>query len=320
LQLPKYFKNYHSPLAIELPRPHESNRLISCKIHSFGAVSLTYQIPFDDTLSNVRKSFESLRNQFQEQSVTDVKSVFKKIEPFITQKKLFHMQANYSLIQVNPSEHIATIKQLKEQLGGVIASMMRFETETLSEFQKNEILDSTLGYFRGDVLIVDTDASFIYDKEYVEVLDLFEFANIQQLELRYFDRLLDQQLNRIYEGEETLRPSWRTYMPFMGITRRDPMEALGKLKVDISVITERLGGSIKLAGEPYFAELYDLLTRKLDIKNWQQSIDRKLSIVHDIQGTYQHKVDMTRQDLLEVLIILLIFIEMIVGVLSYIKA
>ena len=38
--LSKYFKNYHTPLAVELPHPHSSSRLISTKLHNFGVISL----------------------------------------------------------------------------------------------------------------------------------------------------------------------------------------------------------------------------------------------------------------------------------------
>ena len=317
LQLPKYFKNYHTPLAVELPHPHQSSRLISSKIHSFGVVSLTYKIPFSSTLEDVRTIFEETHNHSQEESIIDAKSIFKRTQKYITQPHFFHMQSHYALIQVNPSDTV-NVADLKGQLGGVIASTLRFETETLSEYQKDTILDATLGYFRGDLLVVDTDASFIYNKEYEEVLDLFEFVNIQLLELRYFDRLLDKQLNRIYEGD-TRGPHLLSYIPFIGPTKRDPVEALGKLKVDISVITERLEGSIKLAGEPYIEELYDLLIDRLDLGNWRQSIERKLNIVESIQRTYQQRIQTTREDILSVLIVILIFIELVVGILHYMK-
>jgi len=313
LQLPKYFKNYHTPLAIELPHPHESTKLSSCKIHSFGAVSLTYKIPFADTLENVRKEFGELHNQYLEQSVIDVKSVFKKVQPYVNQPKLFQMRAHYLVLQLDKLPPGMSATQLKEQFGGVIASTLRFETQTLSEYQKNDILESSVGYFRGELTIIDTDAAFVYDREYEEILDLFEFANLQHLELRYFDRVLDQQLNKIYEGGEGFKIPLSAYLPFTGPTK-GPVEALGKLKVDISVITERLEGSIKLAGEPYVAELYELLSQNLDLKNWHQSIERKLDIIHDIQSNHQHRIDVLREDTLTVLIIVLIMIELIVAI------
>jgi len=84
------------------------------------------------------------------------------------------------------------------------------------------------------------------------------------------------------------------------------------------VITERLEGSIKIIGEPYYSELYELLVEKLDLANWRNSIDRKLSLT-TYKAHTQHKIDVVRGDMLSVLIIILIFIELIVGILEYSK-
>lgn len=318
LQLPKHFKQYHVPLAIELPHPHATSHCISSKIHSFGAISLIYKIPFTDTLENLRVNCNELANKYQEQSVIDAKSIYKKIVPFITQPKFFQTSASYVIIQVDPQPTALDLMQLQKEYGSTIASTLRFETEILSEFQKNEILDSAIGYFRGSLIVIDIDAAFVYEEEYTDIIDLFEFANIQQLELRFFDRLLDQQLNLIYEREVKTLP-WGAYLPFFGTFFSDPIGQLGKLKADISVITERLESSIKIAGEPYYSEIYNLLVEKLNLKNWRDGIDRKLRIVEDVQTVYQRKVDTNREDLFSVLIIILIFVELVFGILSYLK-
>ncbi len=318
LSLPKYFKNYNAPLAIELPHPNESARCISVKLHNFGAISLTYKIPYTGTLENFRKEFYGEYYQYQEQSVTDLKLIYKKIEQFITQPKFFHTRSSYNIIQVNPEPKKINLAQLQKEFGSVIASTIRFETETLSEYQRNEILDSAIGYYRGNLVIVDTDTTFIYDDDYQDLLSFIEFANLQQLELQYFDRLLDQQLNKIYESGGTQKIPLAAYFPFLdNIT--DPVAKLGKLKVDISVITERLEGSIKIAGDPYYSEFYEQLIKKLDIKMWQSAIDRKLDIIKDVLLIYQHKTDVIRENILEVLIVILIFIELVIGILHYVK-
>ncbi len=316
LILSKYFKNYHRPLAIELPQA-QNPKYISCKIHNFGVVSFTYKISFQDTLENLRKDLNTLDYQFYDQSTLDVKEIFASIKDYIAKAHFYQTRSSYTIIQIAPEPDI-NINQLKEQYGGVIASTLRFETQTLAEYTKNEILESAVGYFRGDLIIIDTYASFLYDAEYEELLDFFEFANIQQLELRYFDRVLDQQLNLIYEGRMGKVPL-SAYFPFIGVFAPDPISFLGKLKADVSVITERLEGSIKVAGEPYYSELYALLIDKLDLKNWSRGIDRKLEIIKDVQGVYQHKMDAIREDILSILIIILIFIELVVGILEYFK-
>ena len=125
-------------------------------------------------------------------------------------------------------------------------------------------------------------------------------------------------LNSIYEKGVPRLP-FRSYLPILSLLTRDPVAALGKLKADISVIVERLEGSIKLIGEPYFSELYELLFDKLDLRNWYRSIDRKLEILTDIQIIYQNKTNAVREEILSMLIIILIFIELIIGILHYLK-
>lgn len=318
LHLPKHFKQYNVPLAVELPQPHSSAFCISNKIHNFGAISFTYKIPFTDTLENLRVNCYELTHKYQQQSLKDAEILYNKIEQFIIQPKFFQTSASYIIIQVDPQPAVLDLTQLQKEYGSTIASTLRFETEILSEFQKNEILDSAIGYFRGSLIVIDIDAAFVYEEEYDDIIDLFEFANIQHLELRFFDRLLDQQINTIYERKET-NLSWGAYFPFFGTFFSDPVGQLRKLKADISVITERLESSIKIAGEPYYSEIHNLLANKLDLKNWHDGIDRKLRIVEDVQTIFQQKIDTTREDLFSVLIIILIFIELMFGILSYLR-
>jgi hypothetical protein len=317
LHLSKYFKNYHIPIEVELPHPHTSSRILSTKLHGFGVITLSYKIPFSESLEELRQEIHAIDDEYNEQSVIDAGSLFSKIKTEIKQPKFFHLRKSYMVIQVDPEQGI-DVEILKKTFGGTIASILRFETETLSEYQKNEILESSVGYYRGSLIVIDTEAAFIYEADYEEILDLFEFANMQNLELQYFDRMLAQQLNVVYERGLQKVPL-QSFLPFMAGLTTDPITALGKMKVDISVITERLENSIKLAGEQYFSEIFDLLTEKLDIRNWQASIQRKLSIIFDLRSVYENKVDTVREDLLSVLIIILIFTELIVGILNLIK-
>ena len=319
VSLPKHFKNYNAPLTIELPHPNESARCVGVQLHNFGGISFTYKIPFFDTLENVRKEFFDAYYQYQEQSVADAKLVFKKIEKFINKPHFFQTRASYSIIQVNPQPKTIQLSDFKKQFGSLIASTIRFETEPLSEYQKNEILDSAMGYYRGNLIMVDIEATFIYEDDYYDLLSFVEFANLQQLELHFFDRQLDHQLNKIYESGGIQRIPLMAYFPFVDALASDPVAKLGKLKVDISVITERLEGSIKIAGDPYYSEFYDQLMQKLNIKSWQNSIERKLQIIQDVQLNYQHKTDVIRENILEILIIILIFIELLLGIANHFR-
>ena len=317
LELPKFFKHYHIPMQVELPHPHTTSHYFSSKLHSFGVVSLIYKVPFKNTLQNVRIDFENIVNNYQEQSIKDARTIFNKIESCIDTPHFFHTTAWHVLLHINPKSTI-TLENFQKEFGGIIASTLRFETETLAEEQKTEMLESAIGYFRGNLVMVDQEASCIYDDEHKEVLDLFEFANIQHLELQYFDQMLDTQLDHVYDRQVRRLPL-KAYLPFASNIFPDPVEQLGKLRADISVITERLENTIKLSGEPYLRYIYESLVKKLDLNEWKQSIERKLQILHDVRSVYQHKTDAAKEDLLTVLIIILIFTELVIGILEYLK-
>ncbi|MEX0940589.1 MAG: hypothetical protein WDZ41_04480 [Candidatus Babeliales bacterium] len=318
LHLSKYFKGYHVPLSIDLPHPHSSSKCLSTKLHNFGVISLAYKIPFSSNFEELRKTLNDVDTEFREQSVEDAQSVYKKIKLHIKQSRFFHLRSSYVVIQVDQQPQNITVSQMTKEYGGFIASLVRFETESLSEYQKNAILDAAIGYYRGDLIVIDMDSAFVYDDEYEELLDLFEFANIQQLELQYYDRILDQQLNAVYQREVKGLP-FKAYLPFIGTLMKDPVSDLGMLKVEISSIIERLESTIKAVGEVYVTETYNLLVEKLDLKSWKVSISTKLDIIKDIHLVYQNKIDIIREDLLSVLVILLIFIELVVGIFSYFK-
>lgn len=313
----RYFKNYHIPLTVKLPPDAPGNHVASAKLHNFGVVSLRYKVPFKESLERLRASINGIEDRYHKQSVKDAEALFRKIKGQLKQPHFYLLRQSYVIVQVDPHPAITDTMILKEQFGGLIASILRFETETLSEYKKDEILESAIGYYRGDLIIIDTEAAFIYDDEYDEILDIAEFTNMQLLELQYFDKLVDQQLNFVYHRQQTKKLPLTSYLPFVGYLKNDPIDDLGRLKVDITVITERLENSIKLAGETYYSELYGLLMRKLDIVRWKESLSNKLAIIKDIRTVYQNKLDSLREDLLSVSVILLILVEVILGLLNY---
>lgn len=318
LTLSKYFKNYHIPLTVKLPADAPAQQCISAKLHNFGVITLRYKIQFKESFEDLRAHINGIEDKYHKQSVKDAEALFRKIKNLVKQPHFYHIRQSYVIVQVDPRADITDTVVLKEKYGSFIASTLRFETETLSEYKKDEILESAIGYYRGDLIIIDTEAAFVYDDEYEETLDLVEFANMQLLELQYFDRLIDNQLNSVYNRQASVL-SVKAYLPLIGSLKNDPIEDLGRLRVDISVITERLENSIKLAGETYYTELYGLLIKKLDLKKWKESLNNKLSIVKDIRTIYQNKIDSLREDILSVSVILLILVEVILGLLNYFR-
>jgi hypothetical protein len=315
VNLSKFFKNYHAPIQIDVPRHDKSIHCINIKIHQFGAISITYKVPVSNTFQGLKSDLITIDEEYQSRSINDALAIYKRINPCITKPNFFHLRSYYTTIQVECDPEFSGT-QIKEYFSHEIAALLRFETQRLSEHHKREILMSSVGYFKTDLIIIDTEAAFMYDPQYAELLDFFELGNIQQLELQYFDKLLDKQMTTIYEDKVRSLPML-AYLPFIGSYYFDPVGELTKLKVDISVITERLENSIKLVGETYFSEIYDQIVVNLDLKNWKDSIERKFKIIKEVQYDYQNKIDTTREDILTTLIIILIMIELIVAIIKH---
>ena len=309
--LSAYFKNYHKPLFFTLDE--NDSVCISAKLHHFGVVSFCYKIPFQNSFDELKRKVIDVKDEFDVKSKADAKKVFDKILPYIKKSRFYNLDNFYYAVQFDTLNNQVTPEAFKDIYGSKIASLLRLETLRLSEYQEGEILSSTTGYSGQDMVIIDSEASFIYDNEYFDYLEFFEFACIQQLELQSFDRLLDEKLTFFYT-QPTYKMSWKAYVPLIGERLKYPVSQLSTLKVDISVITERLENSIKMVGDAYYTRFYSMLTEQLSLKEWRDSINRKLDIIKDIYNFYQDRLDVIHEGILELIVIILIATEIVLAI------
>jgi hypothetical protein len=313
--LSTYFKNYHIPLAFRMQDEHakpgagsSSISCISSKIHHFGVLSFCYRIPFEESFEDLKVKMIEIKKSFDAKAEIDAKATFKTILSAINQPRFYSLKNSYFTIQAYPLKGQHSSEEFKATYGSKIASLLRLEVYNLSDYQRDEILASSIGYYGQDLIIVDSAGSFIYDDEYFEPLEFFESANIQKLELQDFDRVLDQKLNYFYD-QDSYKVPFRAYIPLISQRIELPVSRLAKLRVDISVITERLENSIKLAGDEYYSKLYSMLVEKMSIQEWRDSINRKLAIISDLYQVYQDRLDTIHGELLTVVIIILVALE-----------
>jgi len=317
--LSSYFKNYHLPLSFRMPDVGADGDVaaggsscITSKIYNFGVLSFCYRIPFKDSFEDLKLKILDIKKSFDDKSEVDAQKVFKNVFPAIRQPRFYNLKNSYFAVQVHPLKDKMNPEEFQENYGGRIASLLRLEIENLSDYQKDEILTSATGYYGQDLVIIDSEAAFIYDDEYFEPMEFFESANIQKLELQYFDKLLDQKLNYFY-AQPTHQIPWLAYVPLFGGRVELPVSRLAKMRVDISVITERLEYSIKMTGDAYYIKLYLVLVEKLSLREWRDSITRKLDIIRDLYTVYQDRLDTMHEEILTMVIIILIAIEAFVA-------
>jgi hypothetical protein len=323
-----HFKNYHLPLFVEVPgestevspkNPDKPGQRIDClytRIHNFGALSFCYKIPFVATLDTLKVKVIQTVGDYRKVSKIDAANIFERISLAITQPHFFNLCTEYYAIQVNSLPEKLDAEEFKEKFGSQIASMLRLETETLSEFQEEDILESVTGYYGKDMIIIDTEGAFIFDDEYYETIEFFELANVQKLELQCFDKILDQELNYLHKNEK-YKLSWMSYVPVIGTSLDNLLARLVHLRLDVSVVSERLSNSVKMVGDAYCAKLYSMLVGKLGLGEWKASINEKMDIVNELYMVRKNILDTARAEILEIVIIFLIAMDLVVAFLKH---
>ena len=307
------FKHYRAPLSFKLREygqdegEYKSHSVFN-KIYDFGVLSFCYMVPFEGTFDSLKMELSDIKRSFDKKSAADAAIVFADLKPALSSPNFYNIRNSYFAVQVNPEQRYENPAEFKELYAPKIASLLRLETQTLSAYQRDEILSSATGYYGEDLIIIDSEAAFIYDHEYFEALEFIEAAMIEHLELEYFDRVLDKRLRHHYL-HEVLTVPLLAYIPLVSKWVELPSTRLMRMRVDILVITERLKNSVKISGDAYYSKLYSMLVNKLLFREWRESIDKKLAIFKDIYTVYQDRLDTIHEEMLTVVIIILIAME-----------
>ncbi len=213
------------------------------------------------------------------------------------------------MFEIPPGEPLPATEMLLERHSDWLASLVRLESDPLSKEEIETALQSRISYSPSDLLLAAWSAAVLVDRNCEETLQTIEFANVQLLEYRYIDNLLDDRLATAYS---TIHRTLQSWFPFWR-THGRPLRQLGELRIDAINLFERAGNALKLVGDQYLARVHQLIAARLHLSQWEQNIRASLDVV---EGAYQVVSDQSsafRIELLEVIVIVLIAIEIVMA-------
>jgi hypothetical protein len=193
--------------------------------------------------------------------------------------------------------------------GGTIAQLLRGERSPLSAEERDEILRHRISYFADDLVIPTWNSAFIRDTESgaQAAIEILEFANSQLLEFRYYDQLLDAELERIYP--QLQREGWLYNWLARRYTRA--VRQVHSLFIDVNELTDRTENALKIVGDVYAARLFALAAARLGLNQWKDSVQEKLRTLADIYRFAVEQTSMARGEVLEIIVILILVIELV---------
>jgi hypothetical protein len=331
--MPKYISITPSPVFANLGKrkvkvlDKEFEVIVQTRIYSIGALSIILRFPFTGDIEELIKYsnptkviYQGKEIDLQKLSAIFVKKIVKDIEECLTvdyqieEEPELYTVFCISFIQngIPPSEFIENYKNL-------ITCLLREERnpERISKDEINEALKYKVSYFNDDIIIVDWGASLILEPsgKYEDYLLTIELANLQLLELRIYDKMLDQKINKAYMDLKDLiiNPplSWRKPAKVV-------MD-IAQIRVEMTELIDNIRNITKFFGDWTLAKIYYFLSEKLHLKDWEGIITNKLNTLEDLYDTASSRNDVYRSTLLETLIIILIALEITIMLLQLFK-
>jgi hypothetical protein len=275
-------------------------------LFDFGAVSLSLQVPFDVSADSLLRLAGSLADATPliQKAREVLGPLNKQLQGAILDPAWQDdLSEEYFVFQLPP-------ESLQQAANAAwLAGMVHLESEPLSAEEVAEALRHRLSYSPLDLFVPDWTAAVLVDRDCDDTLQAISFANLQLLEFRHIDNRLDESLQ---VASRTIHPQNRSLIPYWRM-HTQPLRVLGELKVEANGLFERAGNVLKLVGDPYLARVYRLMALRFHLETWIENIQRKLDVAEGVYQVVSDQADSFRTTFLEVIVVLLIFIEILLA-------
>lgn len=283
---------------------------LNVKVWQFGAASFCFQFPI--TEGTEWPELVRIASWFEKDSEIDViaeakaKEFQNDIRHAIPVLNNWNIHEDYITYFIQEFEGLnAPISTLKERVD-IPALILAESKEILSENIKKSILDMTHQYYRDDLVVVDWNSALVVEPNgSMDVPLVIEFALNQLLEMRFYDDLLDQRLNTLY-NEVVGRKKGLFSNKYSRLA-----EEAGQIYLEISEIVENVENSFKAVGDFYLATIFRASSKRFRFDDWQRSINEKLGNLAEVSKLLHSEVNESRNQTMEMTIIILIAVEVI---------
>jgi hypothetical protein len=301
------------PLLVDgeaLPHAEVDGFRVRMKLFEYGVVSLALSRPFSGPWPALVSAGQQIvgSDGLEKHAQRLCVSIAERLRPALDSPRKRFLSEDYVVFAISGLAERLTAEQLIEQHGNEIALLLSGEREALSRQEREEVLRHRISYLADDLVVPTWNAAFVYDTEAgtQAALEIFEFANSQLLEFRYYDDLLDDELRRIYDDLQ--RPRWTDVF---GRRYMRAANELHTLFIDVNELTDKTENALKMVGDLYAARLYNLVAARLALRQWKQSVAEKLKTLHDIYHFSVEQTQMARGHFLELTIIAILVLELV---------
>jgi len=302
---------------ITLPNGNVQADLVA-QVWGFGTVSLCYQIPMPELISwnelvklsawlDNDREIDELAKSHAKRFQDEVKHAI----PILNDWEVYEDYVTYFVQEFDGFN--GPLLTLGEKVD-ITALLLAESKDVLADGIKKGVLENISQYTRDDLVVVDWNSALVVEPSgSMDVPLVIEFALNQLLEMRYYDDLLDQRLNTLYNNVVNGKKGVLT-------NRYSKLaEDANQIYLEISEIVENVENSFKTVGDFYLATIFRASSKRFRFDDWQRSINEKLGNLAEVSKLLHGEVNESRNQMMEMTIIVLIAIEVIPFVYDLIK-
>jgi hypothetical protein len=317
---PSYFEYRPAPLRVIQAAdgtpvgPFTTAPGVDLLLYDFGAVSVSYTIPFQGALGDLLALSEALydNSQLLADARRRVEQLLADVQPAVTRPSIADFVETYAVFEIAALDPPLAPEAVWTAHAQEIAQILRSERALLSRQEIGDATACRISFGPDDLALIDWEAAILFDRDADDVRDVLEFANVELLEMRYLDQQLDDALDRAYEALSR-QTWWRMMIP--GATGPD-LRRIGALQVESAVLFEGVNNALKLLGDQYLARLYRLVSERFHLAEWDASILRKLETLESIYQKLSDSASTRRMEVLEWIIIFLITLSIVLPIVA----
>jgi hypothetical protein len=179
-----------------------------------------------------------------------------------------------------------------------------------------EVRDATqhrFSYSENDLCVIDWNAAVVIEPDGSrDIPDILEFASAQLLEFRFYDDLVDREMDGLYSLLAATREP--LFMKLGGRYRRLGRQ-LNRRLIETVEFVERVDNAIKVIADTYLARVYLAALNSFRVADWQAGVNRKQDLTRQVAEVLSSESQAARGHLLELIVILLILFEIVAPIL-----
>lgn len=289
---------------------------VTARLYDFGVVTLSARIPLNDLswaryTDTVNALDECLRGQAQHdvrvQRLDYLRTVLMEAldRPTVGNR----LEEDYLVACVQQWDQPMSAETMGERLD--LVPLLTGERQVLADSARADLLRARFSYYSDDLAVLTWDRAFICDpRANSDIADVLEIANAQLLELRYYDELLDREMPLMHDlVEETHRAAFLLAPGrYSRLARK-----LYALVAEVTELKEKLDNALQVTEDVYLARIYAAALGLYRVPEVESAVDRKLAIIRDTYAALYDEASVSRSELMELTIILLIVIEIVLA-------